>query len=207
MRSTRMACLLGMTACLLACGDDDDAPADPCGDGQLVEVGGARFCAFREGLVIEGGFRCPADFPYRIDVEGAAVCAEEPIDPSELPEEVCVRIERSCEGPPDAMPPRDTGTGDAGDAGPMDAGPTDAGPDATTDGGGAGTYWTLQPAVTDFFVQAERCSYGEGRTPVVRATIHWFSSCDEPGPIEVAVNDADQTIRMSAWVWRQEGRS
>lgn len=203
MRADGIACLLVLVLAGLsaACGGDDTT-ARPCGDGALVEVGGRRFCAYRDPLVIEGGFRCPEALPYRIDLEGAAVCTEEPTDRRELPSEVCARIDRPCEGPADAGPTRqDAGT----DAGPRDTGtPRDSAPDP--DGGTGGSYWRLEPATADFLVAAERCSYAEGRTTLVRVTLHWFSSCDEPGPVEVAVDPMARAVTLAGWVWRHEGR-
>ena len=105
--------------------------ATPCGaGGTYQEEAGSRFCAYSEALVIEGGFTCPSSLPFRIDLDGAAVCSDRDLDRDELPPSLCRRIDRRCGdeldgGLPlaDAGPAADGGmTADGAPACPADIG-------------------------------------------------------------------------------------
>lgn len=100
---------------IAGCGSTSTS-GDPCGAGEHVRTSGRGYCVYQGGIVIEGGFECPASLPFRIDVGDGAVCAEERQELDELPGEVCTKFERGCT---DADPVRDGGM-------PLDASPTDA---------------------------------------------------------------------------------
>jgi hypothetical protein len=68
-----------------------------CGpDGHYDEVAGARVCAYAQAIVIEGGFRCPTELPFRLDLEGAAICSDRMLGRDDLPDDLCRRIDRTC---------------------------------------------------------------------------------------------------------------
>lgn len=76
-----------------------------CGpDGHYDEVAGARVCAYAQAIVIEGGFRCPAELPFRLDLEGAAICSDRMLERDDLPEDLCRRIDRTCGGSDGGVP-------------------------------------------------------------------------------------------------------
>lgn len=84
----------------LAC--SESSTPSLCGpDGHYDEVSGARVCAYSQAIVIEGGFRCPAELPFRLDLEGAAICSDRMLDRDDLPNDLCRRIDRTC-GRPDS---------------------------------------------------------------------------------------------------------
>ncbi len=111
-----LTCLLYLVfAALMACSGD----TDPCGPDGIQTVGGARFCVVRQGLVIEGGFACPADLPARISLPGGVVCAAAGTDAASLPPVICDQV---------------GGCGsDGADGGPLAT--LDGGTDAGADGG------------------------------------------------------------------------
>jgi hypothetical protein len=97
---------------LLGC--SSSSTPDLCGaDGHYDEVMGAQLCAYSQAIVIEGGFRCPSALPYRIDLEGAAICSDRMLGRDDLPDELCRRIDRTC-GRPDAGLVLDGGATDGG---------------------------------------------------------------------------------------------
>ncbi|MCC7538914.1 MAG: hypothetical protein IT379_21995 [Deltaproteobacteria bacterium] len=79
---------------------------DPCGSGEHVRALGRGYCVYQGGIVIEGGFECPADLPFRIDVGEGVVCTDARAELDELPGEVCTKFESGCT---DADPMRDGG--------------------------------------------------------------------------------------------------
>lgn len=102
---------------------------------------------------------------------------------------------------PDAASVDDAGTGaDAPDAGADAAVPVDA-----FDPGER--YFTLEPAVVDLIVTVERCAENEGATAMLRVGIHYFSSCDTPGPVDVAIDPSAMTITITPHVWHEHGRT
>jgi hypothetical protein len=94
---------------------------DPCGEGEHVSALGRGYCVYQGGIVIEGGFECPADLPFRIDAAGGVVCAEERVGLDELPGEVCTKLPSGCDDPD---PVRDAGMldGSVRDGGARDSG-------------------------------------------------------------------------------------
>jgi hypothetical protein len=79
-------------------------------------------------VVIEGGFDCPEDLPFLIEVEGGVICASsDPGGVDGVPDEVCLGVLGiDCR---ERMPGLDAGRPDTGppDAGRMDGGEPDAG--------------------------------------------------------------------------------
>lgn len=68
-------------------------------------------------------------------------------------------------------------------------------------------YFTLEPALVDLQIVSERCGEVEGATAMLRATVHVFSSCDTPGPVDVALDASARTITLTPHVWREHGRT
>lgn len=58
-----------------ACSPDGDE--NPCGDeGEPVQLTDQKVCAYKQAIVIETGFSCPASYPNRQDIGGFTVCAQ-----------------------------------------------------------------------------------------------------------------------------------
>lgn len=125
-------CLLfGVLWVVAAC---DTADIGTCGSlGRLVEPPtGGRFCVY--GRPPAGGRQdCPVITPYRVEVAGGIVCSDHPIEPGELPADVCV-VATSC----DPYVP-DAANLDAGTAADAGSEPADTSPDADSDAGGSAT--------------------------------------------------------------------
>lgn len=81
----------------------------------------------------------------------------------------------------------------------------DAGRDAFV--GPEDRFFTLEPAVVDLLVTNERCAAAENATTMLRVGIHYFSSCDTPGPIDVTLDAAAMTIALTPHVWHEHGRT
>ncbi|MCB9621994.1 MAG: hypothetical protein H6723_01510 [Sandaracinus sp.] len=96
---------LAPLALLLACSSSSEPGL--CGsDGYHQVVDGANVCAYAQAIVIEGGFRCPASLPFRLDLDGAAICSDRMFSRDDLPDDLCRRVDRTCG--------RDGGRSDAG---------------------------------------------------------------------------------------------
>lgn len=122
MRSLLLALTLASLALsLAACSNASSLCGDRGYEGTSM---GARLCAYPEAIVVEGGFDCPPALRYRIDLEGAVICSDMMLDRDELPEDLCLRIMRSCGRPRVDAGARDAALADAStsDAGacPMD---------------------------------------------------------------------------------------
>ncbi|MCA9611829.1 MAG: hypothetical protein H6721_11950 [Sandaracinus sp.] len=95
---------LAPLALLLACSSSSEPGI--CGsDGYHQVVDGANVCAYAQAIVIEGGFRCPASLPFRLDLDGAAICSDRMFSRDDLPDDLCRRVDRTCGrdgGRPDA---------------------------------------------------------------------------------------------------------
>lgn len=120
LRAFLLLCLasLGLGACT----------SGPCGDGRSV----GDFCAYSttSSIVIEGGFRCPADLPMQFEFGGAILCGPSGASLEDA-SSACASGGFEC-GPPscDIAPERDDCVpmpgADAGAGfGPCDAGPID----------------------------------------------------------------------------------
>lgn len=110
------ASLALMTVWLIGCAGAVDE-AEDCAEGTLVAGEQANWCLHQQSIIVETGFECPVDQPYRFEVDGLTVCSDNPRppDPADLP---------SLPGDP---PPSDTSAAPAPDAG------TDAGTDAAAE--------------------------------------------------------------------------
>ncbi len=104
-------------------------------------------------------------------------------------------------GPTDAAPTPDVAERDGSE--PSSDAPL-APPDAA---GPESRYFSLELASADVFVQAERCEEREGATIMLRARIHYFSSCEGPGPVEVSIDPATHTVTVRPHLWREHGRT
>jgi hypothetical protein len=89
---------------------------------------------------------------------------------------------------------------DAGSPG-VDAGGPDGGP--TRDD----YFWRLVPADVDFQVTPEMCDSHEGVDKRFGVMHHWFSSCQEPGPIQIELDEAARTVAIQGWNWELVGPS
>lgn len=89
----------------------------------------------------------------------------------------------------------------ADDAATMDAAPADDAfsPDEH--------FFTLEPAVVDLIVMLERCAENEGAAAIVRVAVHYFSSCDSPGPIDVSIDASARVVTITPHVWLEHGRT
>src|SRR5260221_10421739 len=89
----------------------------------------------------------------------------------------------------------------AGDAG-LDVGPT--APDTGLDAFMPPTdehYFTLEPARVDLIVMNERCSTQEGTPAILRVTVHFFSTCDTPGPVDAILDASAHTVTIVPHLW------
>ena len=68
-------------------------------------------------------------------------------------------------------------------------------------------YFTLEPADVDLRVTLERCSESSGATAIARVTVHYFSSCDTPGPIDVAFDGSARLVDITPHLWHEHGRT
>lgn len=75
------------------------------------------------------------------------------------------------------------------------------------DAGPEPRYFTLEDAVVDLIVRAERCEEHEGASAMLRVTVHYFSSCDTPGPLDAVVDAAAHTVIVTPHVWHEHGRT
>lgn len=73
-------------------GGCDEPGSSVCGDGQEMTVQGLDLCVYEGSVVIETGFRCPADRPYEHEIDGAIVCADRRLDEEQV-EDVRERLE------------------------------------------------------------------------------------------------------------------
>ena len=101
--------LFGTLICLLLGCAESHRYATGCGEGGTLHSGdyGAA-CSY---VVVVTGFECPAAFPNYYEFDGGFVCASEPIDPEELPKEICNTFKGECKPvtTPDGGPPIDGG--------------------------------------------------------------------------------------------------
>ena len=68
-------------AVVAGCEDDGPEPEGvDCGAGELVEVEGESFCVFEAAVVIENGFRCPADFSTLTSFGPVGICSAGPLE-------------------------------------------------------------------------------------------------------------------------------
>jgi hypothetical protein len=79
----------------------------------------------------------------------------------------------------------------------------DAGP--LTDGSTPALFYRLVPAEVDFWVSPEKCESYEGIGKRFDITMHWFSSCQEPGPIEIDVDEDTRQVAITGWLWELVG--
>jgi hypothetical protein len=72
--------------------------------GEHVSTAQGEFCVYAgdSPLVIEGGFVCPAQLPFRFDASDGVACAERDLE--QLPASVCARIGAACESAGDPEP-------------------------------------------------------------------------------------------------------
>ncbi len=64
--------------------------ANPCQEGvTYVETDTARYCV---AVVVRGGFECPAELPYQLDIGDGAVCSAERIEVKDLPDVICIEF-------------------------------------------------------------------------------------------------------------------
>lgn len=110
MRSLGFACALAVA--FTATGCPSQSAYDCPSDGEYVEAGVGRYCAY--GVVI-GGFDCPRELPNRFEFEsedpsipGGFLCSDRPIGSrDDVPMAVCDRV-------PACRPRTDAGSADAG---------------------------------------------------------------------------------------------
>ena len=67
------------------------------------------------------------------------------------------------------------------------------------------TFYTLEPAEADTWVQHDRCEAIANSAVALEVTVHLYSSCDSPGPVEARVDEASREIQVRARVWREQG--
>jgi hypothetical protein len=97
---------------LVACAESSP-PCEP--QGQAFDASEGRFCLYSSDspLVIQGGFECPAQLPFRFDTEAGIACSER--DLPQLPESVCERLGAECEeGIEPSRPGDPSGEGETG---------------------------------------------------------------------------------------------
>lgn len=94
---------LGLVACA-----ESSLPCER--DGQAFEASEARFCLYSSDspLVIEGGFECPEQLPFRFDTDAGVACSERDLD--RLPQSVCEQLGAECQdGARPALPHEPSG--------------------------------------------------------------------------------------------------
>lgn len=67
------------------------------------------------------------------------------------------------------------------------------------------SYYRLVPATVDFRVSPEMCDSYEGVGKRFTVTHHWFSSCHEPGPIQIDLDETARTVTILGWNWEIVG--
>ncbi len=142
-------CALIFVMAAFSCSDDAKEPTANCGSGEFVEASGVGACVYRQSVVVENGFKCPAAFPNLIQSGGIAVCSPdaelgdglldefEEVYRDRRPDDFACMIDQNCLASEKCVANRcEPDTGGNVDAGMGDAG-TDAGtePDAGADAG------------------------------------------------------------------------
>lgn len=84
-----MLVLLGVAT---ACGHRSPCPA---GAHESV-IDGGTYCTLPFSGVIIAGFDCPPEYPYRSELSGGVVCSDVPLDPRNVPEDVCDALGGDC---------------------------------------------------------------------------------------------------------------
>jgi hypothetical protein len=92
---------LALSLALAACAESSK-PCEP--EGRSFDAAEGRFCLYSSDspLVIEGGFACPAQLPFRFDTDAGVACAERDLE--RLPQSVCEQLGAECE---DGAEPRE----------------------------------------------------------------------------------------------------
>ncbi|MEM9189327.1 MAG: hypothetical protein AAGF12_09135 [Myxococcota bacterium] len=106
--------IVGLSFAACTVGDEPGTgPSNYCGRGMSGSTAsGVRLCGYSAALVIEGGFYCPSGCPFEKEFGDARVCAEQDIDPRDVPLDMCLAIGGPDCGMPDAGRP-DGGRPDA----------------------------------------------------------------------------------------------
>jgi hypothetical protein len=81
---------------------ETNVPCEPSGEHVTTAQGELCLYANDSPLVIEGGFTCPPELPFRFDATRGVACAERDLE--RLPENVCARIGGECESVGDVQP-------------------------------------------------------------------------------------------------------
>lgn len=84
-----IASLAFAVSCTLAtsCTDETLGDPEPCTGGAELVVDGELFCVYESSIVIETGFECPEDYPYRFEGDGVTVCSASPEPPAGIADE------------------------------------------------------------------------------------------------------------------------
>ncbi len=98
-------------AALMGCSETHNYYFTGCGEGGVLHSGDYGVaCSY---VVVVTGFECPSEVPYHSEFDGGHVCSSEPIDPAELPREICNAFKGKCEpvSPVDSGMPPDASVG------------------------------------------------------------------------------------------------
>ena len=90
MRTRWLEAIIPIVVCVF--GGCDEPGSSVCGDGREMNVQGLDLCVYEGSVVIETGFRCPADRPYEHEIDDAIVCADRRLDEQQV-EDVRERLE------------------------------------------------------------------------------------------------------------------
>ena len=83
----KLSLLLGLAALVTACQKDASTSPDQCA-AKSVAMDGDAHCVY-QNKIIETGFRCPAGYDHRTDLEGFVICSRRRVERQRLAEAWC----------------------------------------------------------------------------------------------------------------------